>query len=467
MNWPLLSVSLSLSLSMTDYLLRFFPRLSDILALEDEEDLVESLVYEYGPQITLLLVLLAITFYRREISCNHQYHEEVAEEKEEDLALSSGVRAKNCPPESQDFWDSLRAEQMLDAASQYCSGSSLRPVLETVVDALSCQLQNDLPLDPEELLEKMGNFYSTDAIKFVFPVFQTSPSRYPVKDSRNSQYQTTKVGALQKHSLDAMQGLQLDTLVHVLSYLSPRDVLSVSCASQTLHTIINSDGRSSAVIWKRLFERDYGWIAQWDVGIDALQRSGRSSFGIVDREIYFRFGLCYVDWLLAGLNTSDRCFVGLQGHIYDMTSFLTVHPGSPETLLAHAGKDSTAFFEAIRHSSGARKIARTLCVVVNRAVCDRDGCGLGPTEFSKFSGDVVVVKAPEVSVESTVWQSAPAPILRSFRSEYRDALRRANNEWSQNSITGEVNVYYDPLDRAWKAWYTDVALESRFLASID
>ena len=46
--------------------------------------------------------------------------------------------------------------------------------------------------------------------------------------------------------------------------------------------------------------------------------------------------------------------VGLHGAVYDLGPFLHLHPGSPETLLEHAGGDVTKMFDDIGHSSAAR-----------------------------------------------------------------------------------------------------------------
>ena len=79
------------------------------------------------------------------------------------------------------------------------------------------------------------------------------------------------------------------------------------------------------------------------------------------------FESTWVDWLLviiiyvtiiitiykAGYCTTDRCLVGIKDNIYDLTTFLDDHPGSPETLTENTGCDATTVFLEIGHSTFA------------------------------------------------------------------------------------------------------------------
>jgi hypothetical protein len=88
------------------------------------------------------------------------------------------------------------------------------------------------------------------------------------------------------------------------------------------------------------------------------------------KEFYFLFGECHVDYLLARKNTAAECYLGLHGHIFDFTDFAEYHPGLSEPILKECGGDATFLFEDLPHSTGARNIARRLCVVVNHGVVD-------------------------------------------------------------------------------------------------
>jgi hypothetical protein len=74
--------------------------------------------------------------------------------------------------------------------------------------------------------------------------------------------------------------------------------------------------------------------------------------------------VAWLDWILAGANCSSLCLLGLNGGqlsllspsltnllgVYNITPFVYEHPGSPETLLDHSGRDGTITFNEIGHS---------------------------------------------------------------------------------------------------------------------
>lgn len=44
-------------------------------------------------------------------------------------------------------------------------------------------------------------------------------------------------------------------------------------------------------------------------------------------------------------NSADSCYTVIRGDVYDVTSFISQHPGGPEKILGLCGKDGTAAFE--------------------------------------------------------------------------------------------------------------------------
>ena len=69
-----------------------------------------------------------------------------------------------------------------------------------------------------------------------------------------------------------------DININIMSFLHPKDVVSLSCSSRHLDKSINSDQNQSDVsslsslIWLTLWNRDFAWvIMEWDVGIDAVR----------------------------------------------------------------------------------------------------------------------------------------------------------------------------------------------------
>eukprot|EP00536_Pseudo-nitzschia_multiseries_P002552 jgi/Psemu1/5767/gm1.5767_g len=216
-------------------------------------------------------------------------------------------------------------------------------------------------------------------------------------------------------------------LSNVACYLHARDVLALDIVVRS-STIRNADhdhdhdhemSRTYGEVilhdvWKRLWYRDYGDVLlKWKVSREAFRRSLLKSLpqsttkglatdekcgghsggddgwleerlsnrldefvtnnnndirvaaGKAMKTFYFVFGECYIDYVLAGKNTVDECYLGLHGHIFDFTDFAEYHPGLIEPILKECGGDATYFFEDLPHSSGARNIARRLCVMVN------------------------------------------------------------------------------------------------------
>ncbi|XP_017043074.1 cytochrome b5 [Drosophila ficusphila] len=49
------------------------------------------------------------------------------------------------------------------------------------------------------------------------------------------------------------------------------------------------------------------------------------------------------------------CWLIIKGNVYDVTKFLSEHPGGSEALLEYAGKDATKAFKQAGHSSDAEK----------------------------------------------------------------------------------------------------------------
>jgi len=57
--------------------------------------------------------------------------------------------------------------------------------------------------------------------------------------------------------------------------------------------------------------------------------------------------------------TEADCWTVVGGGVYDVTKYLDKHPGGKKLLARNAGKDSTQDFEALFHSSNARRILET------------------------------------------------------------------------------------------------------------
>jgi hypothetical protein len=165
--------------------------------------------------------------------------------------------------------------------------------------------------------------------------------------------------------------------------------------------------------------------------------------------------------------------VGLHCHIFDITSFLDGHPGSPDTLMVHSGRNCTRVFEDMGHSSVARRLARKFCVVVDLSQLSSEGWGLRPTESTVFDseeGDATIPPRFPGAGDNLLLgrrQRRRGGTLKHVRGAL-DA-ERANVERKLESrfcgdpaVLGSVNTFYDPLRREWRFWYTNASLEPVF-----
>jgi hypothetical protein len=143
-----------------------------------------------------------------------------------------------------------------------------------------------------------------------------------------------------------------DNLFNITKYLDTREL--------TLFSAVNTHLRklgSSNELWEHIWMEHYAdtWCndfvvrlrrnrgISWDPRKDPAPIQGWKKF-MLD----FEYG--WLDWILAGHNTPQLCALAIHGCIYDVTKFVSSHPGSPETLLDHAGMDATDIFEDIGHS---------------------------------------------------------------------------------------------------------------------
>jgi len=50
---------------------------------------------------------------------------------------------------------------------------------------------------------------------------------------------------------------------------------------------------------------------------------------------------------LAKHNKADDCWIAIKDHVYNVTDFLSDHPGGKKAILMYAGKDATQEFEML------------------------------------------------------------------------------------------------------------------------
>jgi hypothetical protein len=184
------------------------------------------------------------------------------------------------------------------------------------------------------------------------------------------------------------------------------------------------------------------------------------------------FGQTWVDFIIAG-RTESPTLVGIHGHVFDMTTFLDEHPGSPETIITMGGgRDATSFFEAIGHSTKARSLAlKRLVEIVDLSCCDDGGNQVlsGLTDKVDDSNGILPLKRTKVRVPGT---------LRQLRQRYHKERRlmQANarlqistimSQRGEIDVIGNVNIYFDPLCNCWKAWYLNLDFQPVFVHKIN
>ena len=312
------------------------------------------------------------------------------------------------------------------------------------------------------------------------------------------------------------------------------------------------DGDTAVLIWKALFERDYSWVlSDWKIGNEAflrsmaqyktegsqsqegptqqqsLVKSGKVLHHLVStvqgsehgsnnltvnsimaaswsfaathttssmKEFYFTFAETWLNYTIAGCNSTEKCLIGLHGHVFDISNFVEDHPGSTETLLLQAGRDATVFFESMGHSLGARKLALSMCAVVNtQCVRWHFTAEEGSNSQSHFHlvasgplGGLVstcgLIKPNDKSLDMKrkivgflIPRKRSRPRFRGGLHRVRERLRREEEvqlmhaaRWSNHilgssGMFGGVHVYYDPF-RGWRWWYTDRDFQTVYTA---
>lgn len=454
----------------------------------------------YGAQILLLTVLIAITIYRRELSVNHTYVEE--EETRED-------KKRTNVNETDERFNTDTTDELLEGAGNTFSGQPLlalsiiwtyittRSDLQVYTDEADSSWDDDCDL----LLDQAGAFCSGSVVKRVFRSEEheapTSPPKRLTWDDCSDNLLDGAgnfcSGSVWTHlflkSLEVVtasktldtsidtndtftQGLPSDIQIQILSFLHPRDVTEFSCASRSCWKLIES-GETSSDLWRNIWKRDYAWIVEsWEVGKEALLRSSLPDNFLFTKAFYFEFGATFLNYVLAGHNTSTSCLVGIHGDVYNLTAFLNIHPGSPDTLLVNSGRDATKYFEHMGHSLGARRLAKKMCVMVDTA-CKPNLCGVHPTDNTPLIPNSTL-EAPSIIAGNTMpfmIQTRRRPFcIRLIRNKLDDEeqqlLKKIDRLYSSNAeVLNGVNLYYDPFHRTWKGWYTSTSFTTVFLES--
>lgn len=121
---------------------------------------------------------------------------------------------------------------------------------------------------------------------------------------------------------------------------------------------------ASEETWRVVHRRDSGVVAAYSLPTaHAAHTVGDKPGAQSYKEAHSRLAASWAARAVLGGNVEgENVLVALRGAVYDLTRFAPDHPGSTDTLLDFAGTDASETFEAVGHSSEARRLAATLRV---------------------------------------------------------------------------------------------------------
>jgi len=407
---------------------------SSLFRLDDE---LSSALKTYAIRLLALLILFVMTLFRREMSSNHEY----TSESDDDKAVIKS------------------------------------PSIESKINSLNVDSAENK--GSSELSTITGRIFDEKKIQHHEP--------YAVAAHINAASQTDQ---------NILSHLPNDSMIHLLSFLNPKDLTKMSCVSRLSQRLA-----SDPLLWKTLLLRDYNFIlTKWQIAQEAFHRdhrNARENSTIIDfisqyaeenyenfaaltsgnqlfdlKQLYFIFTKNWINWSIAGLNTPESCYIGLHNSVFDISDFLRIHPGSPDTIMVYAGKDATEIFEDLGHSNRARGIAsEDLCVV-----------NMGYDYYSqKNNVDIVSSKSEmkrlrAVSLpQSRSRKKRKKPgiinqiktLMENEEKNERVKVKRWQKANKSLEMMGDINIYFDPFLHKWRWWYSSCSMNPVFLDSQD
>jgi len=239
----------------------------------------------------------------------------------------------------------------------------------------------------------------------------------------------------------------VDQLFSIVRYLQYSDTTALlqTCCSYSFQNDLSND-----FIWKQLWKQKFGsmWMnpriqsirmlkgGSMNCEIDEIDNFENSRNWLGWRRFLIEFDHCWLPWLISGCNTFSLCLIGIDNGIFDLTSFLDIHPGSLETLLNYAGADVTTLFNDIGHSSYATNLKEDFLV------------------FPK-----IPIAAPTIRSEK---MDQEEKIVRNYFDSCREIRVSSDVEIFRGHTVclpttahyGQAQVFFDPIRREWIGWYS-------------
>lgn len=303
----------------------------------------------------------------------------------------------------------------------------------------------------------------------------------------------------------SLNKLSSELLVHLLSYLDTHEIVTISITSPRMRENFTSD-----IIWEQLWRVTYG--RHWRHAIIRQLRESRDiywdpadNFGPPQTgwyHFYLAFEVCWLDWLLAGYATEDKCLLAIDNAIYDVTDFMFDHPGSPETLSEGAGCDATELFYEISHTSFAASLKRRMCVwdmcaqysvhpasthlytldpnlfIPGSRVPNRSRLQRYLKQMQKSIAERAMESLlPNRSTKRAAAQAAqrmhlPMPTLSEPIVQFGPPRRplkelKGYHVCPERDHAGQAKAYYDPLAGEWSVWWSCCGVTHTYLLGSD
>lgn len=170
-------------------------------------------------------------------------------------------------------------------------------------------------------------------------------------------------GAVYKRGQSRLERLNADLLLYVVQYLHNDDIITLQYVSKELLIGCRSDA-----LWEQLWRMTYGrmWNHFSNIRMEKnIRWDPMLNFGPPQQgwfQFFMLFDAAWMDWLLAGYCTTERCYIGINNCVLDVTAFSLGHPGSTEVLTEASGCDGTEAFKEIGHTFNAQDMVPKLAV---------------------------------------------------------------------------------------------------------
>jgi len=435
----------------------------------------QAQIFFYGVKLLVVIALSIVVVFRRQMSCNRVYVDEEGDESvgERNNKKHSVLVSRDCEGDCGSL--TMKKSHHSDTKITNSEQSTGRRIQTSILQAV-------LRLGRQDVY---GLFPATETAREEQCAQHCSCSNTNGSNTDDVSQHATSVIHKREYNAAHLLGLPPDIQINIISYLHPRDVLSMSCSDHRTQNLINGDevvtrhcSSTAALIWFTLWTRDYGWVLrEWNIGMEAIQRSccsivcstndnklrcpsilaatlnmDESSFDNLNikvkdklssmnapipsmKEFYLIFSLTWQDYCIAGHSTMTSCLTGIHGHVFDMTEFLPNHPGSPDSLIMQGGgKDATGIFESVGHSIVARKIAWNACALaVDLGCCTGSENRTGASNGTQDCGIVpfkTILKEERVSSILPRHRSKPRMpgTLRSTRKKLQRGIESARRK---------------------------------------